>query len=330
VRCTMGAFAVLAFSLLMVNIASAYGYGTSSISLGSYSASITSGASTSTSYTVNLASGSTWGTTLSVVNNNQLASQGVMVSLSNPSGDPPYSGTMTIQTSSTTAAGSYTITLTATGDDPSTSDANFALTVSSAQQTTAATTAPTTAGQNQTTIPTTVPQTTLPSTTVPSYTTISQNYYGSSAGSLPLESSAAIVVIILAALYGLFVWKSMLTRLVVIGTALILIGTVAWLYGDYAGGLQGYIWGGFAAILVGTAAWVYGDMRGGTFKQSVGKLVWLSIILILIGAIGWAYGELYAPGMPAYWWGGAALLVIGTFVWVYGDAKAGAFLRRGK
>jgi hypothetical protein len=332
VRCTMGAFAVLAFSLLMVNIASAYGYGTSSISLGTYSASVVAGAGTSTSYTVNLASGSTWGTTLSVVNNNQLASQGIMVSLSNPSGDPPYSGTMTISTSNTTAPGAYNITLAATGDDPSSSSTNFVLAVSAptSTPTTQTTTAPSV--NNATTAQTTSMQQTTtisqPTTTV-NYSSTGA-YYSSGNSTAQLAPSALIILLILGAIYGLFTWKTTAARLAVIGTALILIGTVAWLYGDYAGGLSAYIWGGFAAILIGTAAWTYGDAKGGTFKQSIGKLVWLSIILILIGAFGWAYGELYAPGMPVYWWGGAALLVIGTFVWVYGDAKAGAFLRRNK
>ncbi|MDE1855227.1 MAG: hypothetical protein KGH57_02835 [Candidatus Micrarchaeota archaeon] len=336
----IAALSMLLFSLLVVNVASAYGYGTSSISLASGSARLTSGNGTSVSYTVNLASGSTWGTTLNVVNAQQLDSQGIAVTLSPSSGDPTFSGTMSIKVGAAAQAGTYTIVLQATGDDPSTSNATFALTVL-APATTSAQTTTTNATQNKTSSAqqtTSLQQTTTirQPTTTASQPTTSANYYnspgayyGSGNATAQLASSALIILIILGALYGLFMWKSMLTRLVVIGTALILIGTVAWLYGDYLGGIQSYIWGGFAGILVGTAAWIYGDIGGGTFKQALaGRLSLLGIILILIGAFGWAYGELYSPGMSAYWWGGTALLVIGTLAWLYGDVKAGAFLKK--
>ncbi|MDE1873817.1 MAG: hypothetical protein KGI04_01715 [Candidatus Micrarchaeota archaeon] len=324
----LGAVLAIAALLAMANGVFAYGYGTSSISLGSYSRSMMNGNSTSVSYTVNLASGSTWGTTLSVVNNNQLASHGIMVSLSNPSGDPPYSGTMSISASSTTPAGTYNVTLAATGDDPSTSNSNFVLTVL-APTTTAQTT--TVGSANQTT---TAQQTTsVASTSIQPSSTIAYNstgaYYSNGNSTAQLASSVLIVLIILGALYGLFAWKSALTRLVVIGTALILIGTVAWLYGDYSGGIQSYIWGGVAAIAVGTLMWIYGDAKGGTFKQKgASGAVYLGIALIVIGLLGWVYGEVGAPGVSEYWWGGTVLLVVGTVIWLYGDAKAGAFLRR--
>ena len=325
-RGTTGALIILVFSLLAINTASAYGYGTSSVSMSRGSASVPQGGGSSVNYTVNLASGNTWGTTLSVVNNNQLSSQGIMVSLSNPSGDPPFSGTMAVTTSSSTPAGTYNVTLAAAGDDPSTSNADYMLTVLAP----ATTVQTTTVGSGNKT--TTAQQTTSQATTsVQQTATVSGTggYYGSGNAAEQLASSALIILIILGALYGLFVWKSTLTRLVVIGTALMLTGIIAWLYGDYAGGIQSYIWGGFAGILVGTAAWVYGDIRGGTFKRAVaGKLSLLGIVLILIGLIGWAYGELYAPGVSSYWWGGTVLLVIGTIAWLYGDLKAGAFLRR--
>ncbi len=324
----LGVVLAIVALLAMANGVFAYGYGTSSISLGSYGTSMMNGNSTSVSYTVNLASGSTWGTMLNVVNSQQLDSQGIAVTLSPSSGDPPFSGTMSIKVGAAAQAGNYSIVLSATGDDPSSSNATFALSVLSATPTTTAQTTTTNATNSQTTtlkLTTTVRQ----PTTTANYSTGGTTYYGPGNSTAQLASSALIVIIILAALYGLFVWKSMLTRLVVMGTALILIGTVAWLYGDYAGGIQSYIWGGFAAILVGTGVWAYGDMKGGTFKQATpGKLVWISIILILVGAIGWGYGEAYAPGMSTYWWGGTAPLVVGTLLWLYGDAKAGAFVRR--
>ena len=327
------ALAMLVFSLLMANVVSAYGYGTSSISLNSNGSSLAAGGSTSVGYTVSLASGSTWGTTLSVVNAQQLSSSGISVSLSNTYGDPTYSGTMTVNVGASAQPGNYTITLSATGDDPSTSNANFALTVlAPAPATTAQTT--TAAGQTTSQQTTSVqPTTTAPqSTTTANYTPTGVGaYYSPGNGTAQIASSVLIVIIVLAALYGLFAWKSRLARLAVIGAALILIGIVAWLYGDYAGGIQSYIWGGVAAIVIGTVAWTYGDAQGGTFRQKgAGRASYLGIALIVIGLLGWIYGELGAPGVPSYWWGGTALLAIGTLVWLYGDVKAGAFLRKSR
>ncbi len=57
-----GTGALALFALLAVlGTVSAYGYGTSSISLASSAGSINKGAGTSVSYAVNLASGNTWG-----------------------------------------------------------------------------------------------------------------------------------------------------------------------------------------------------------------------------------------------------------------------------
>ncbi|MCL5239290.1 MAG: hypothetical protein M1286_02365 [Candidatus Marsarchaeota archaeon] len=323
------ALIILALSFLVVNTVSAYGYGTSSITLASSSVSLSPGNGTSVGYTVSLASGSTWGTTLSVVNSGQLATDGIKVSLSNTYADPTYSGTMTIGTSGSTPQGKYTILLAATGDDPSTSNATFELTVlAKPLPTTAQTTTTNTTVHNTTTVQgTTTQQTTMPSTTTKNYTTSA--YYSPAGGTAALASPALIVIIALAAIYGIYTYKSRLARLTIIGAALILIGTVAWLYGDYSGGIQTYIWGGAAAVAIGTAAWTYGDAGGGTFKQkSSSGAVYLGIAIIAVGFLAWIYGELGAPGVSSYWWGGTALLVIGTLVWLYGDAKAGAFLRR--
>ena len=324
------ALAIVLFSLMLVNIASAYGYGTSSISLASSSASLRPGNGTSVGYTVSLASGSMWGTTLSVANSGQLATEGITVSLSNTYADPTYTGTMSVGTSKTAHAGSYSVVLTATGDDPSTSNATFALTVLAPPATTVQTTISNTTKSQTTTVQTTVIPLTTIATTTKNYTAVT-GYYGAVSGSAAYASSALIVILVIAALYGIYVWKSRLARLVIMGAALILIGTVAWLYGDYAGGLQGYIWGGFAAVVIGTIVWVYGDAAGGTFGQrEAGRLAYAGIALIVIGAIVWIYGELAQPGIASYWWAGTVLLVVGTFVWLYGDVRAGAFLRRSR
>ncbi|MEM3791138.1 MAG: hypothetical protein QXL16_00195 [Candidatus Micrarchaeaceae archaeon] len=126
-----------------------YGYGTSSISLSSSSLSLYPGSSTSAKYSVDLSSGSTWGTTLQVVNVQQLSSSGISVSLSNAYGDPPFSGTVSISVSKNTKPGNYSIELQATGDDPSqaTSINLVVLAPSSASSSSSSSTTPTTAPQ---------------------------------------------------------------------------------------------------------------------------------------------------------------------------------------
>jgi len=141
------ALALLVFATLL-GTSFAGGLGTSSISMASSSGAVGQGSSTTVSYTVNLASGNTWGTTLSVVNASALKSDGISVSLSNTYADPPYSGTMSISTSSSAKAGIYYITLAATGDDPSSSPANFVLNVTSF-------TAPRTTAPSTSTVPVT-------------------------------------------------------------------------------------------------------------------------------------------------------------------------------
>lgn len=144
------AISVLAALFLAGSAAAQYGYGTSSIALNSTSGAATAGAGTSVGYTVNLASGNTWGTTLSVQNSALLSSSGITVMLSNPSGDPPFSGTASIDTSANTPTGAYSITFVATGDDPSSSPAVYTLTVTASSTTTVATTSGSTSGSTST------------------------------------------------------------------------------------------------------------------------------------------------------------------------------------
>ena len=119
---------VLAF--LAGTVSAQYGgYGTSSIAISPGSASVPAGQSTNASYTVSLASGSTWGTNVNVVDASSLSSHGITVTLSKTYAEPTFTGTMTVKVGSTTAPGTYNVTLNATGDDPSASPATFALTV---------------------------------------------------------------------------------------------------------------------------------------------------------------------------------------------------------
>lgn len=129
----------------------------------------------------------------------------------------------------------------------------------------------------------------------------------------------AVIAIILLA-----VMKAMQTRLTIIGVALILIGTVAWLLGDYAAG-PSYIMYGAAAVVVGWLIWLYADLKLLSSK-AVGMIVMAGVALSLIGTAIWLYGDYLLGISPTYIWGGVALIVIGTLVWLFGDAKAGAFV----
>jgi hypothetical protein len=213
---------------------------------------------------------------------------------------------LTVITSQTTSTGSnvYKIILAATGDDPSQVNAVLNVSVGGAYVPTTTTAAP---GQT---------------TTVSGGT-----YYPTSGSGMMIASTVLMLLIAAITIYLAITWKTMLARLAIIGTGLILIGTVAWIYGDYAGGLMAYVWGGVAAIAVGTLVWIYGDVKAETFKQSLpGKLALAGLALIVIGTVLWLYADYYAGSMLEVWIG-VALIVVGTAAWLYGEAKAGAFLK---
>ncbi|KAA8922475.1 MAG: hypothetical protein F6Q11_04295 [Thermoplasma sp.] len=101
--------------------------GTSSISVTPTGVTVPAGSSGSFNYKVNLISGSTWGTQISVS-----APSGITVSFSDSSGDPPFSGTATVVVARTVAPGTYTVEISATGDDPSSSPATLTIDVTNA------------------------------------------------------------------------------------------------------------------------------------------------------------------------------------------------------
>jgi uncharacterized protein (UPF0333 family) len=137
---------------LYLNPSTSGGIGTSTIQLAKSDGTIAAGGSTSLSYTVTLASGSKWGTSLQVSNADTLSNDGITATTSTGAMDPPYSGTLSIAVGSTTSPGTYQIVLKATGDDPSATDAVFVLTVTSAiTTTTSSTTTSTTTTTSSTT-----------------------------------------------------------------------------------------------------------------------------------------------------------------------------------
>jgi hypothetical protein len=136
---------------LYFNPSTSGGIGTSSIQLAESNGTVAAGGTTSFSYTVALASGTKWGTSLQVSNADTLGNDGITATVSTAAMDPPYSGTLTIAASSSAAPGTYQIVLKATGDDPSTTDAIFTLTVTTAgSMTSSSTTSSTTVSTTST------------------------------------------------------------------------------------------------------------------------------------------------------------------------------------
>lgn len=98
--------------------------GTSTINLNRTSVNIVSGSSSQVAYTVKLASGTTWGTSISASE-----PSGITTTFSASQGDPPYTGTATISVANTVDNGTYSISFSASGDDPSSSPAILNVTV---------------------------------------------------------------------------------------------------------------------------------------------------------------------------------------------------------
>jgi hypothetical protein len=110
----------------IVTSPSAYGgaLGSSTIILGEKSVTIKAGSSQTVSYTVNLTSGTKWGTTIGANSIN-----GFSVSFSKTCADPTYAGTATISVASSVNNGTYTLEFSATGDDPTSSSTSLTVTV---------------------------------------------------------------------------------------------------------------------------------------------------------------------------------------------------------
>ena len=214
----------------------AAGYGTSSISLSSGSVSMGAGGSASVNYSVSLASGVTWGTSLVVVDQAQLSSYDINVTLSKKFGDPSYSGVLTVSALPSAANGTYDVVLAATGDDPSVNNATLTVIVGHAS--------------NATTLPTT------------SIAAGRGAHSGYSIGTNLILMIIGVVVVLAGMALAMLKKKAPSSRLILLGVALILIGVVVWLYGDYSGGVLTYIWSGVALIAVGIMVWLIGDHKG--------------------------------------------------------------------
>lgn len=120
---------LIIFFMSLTSISSASAIGSSTIHLSSSSISVQQGGSQSIGYTVTLTSGTTWGTEITAS-----SPTGISVSLSNPSGDPTFSGTADISVASSVSPGTYTVTFKASGDDPSTNSPSLSVQVTAVQR----------------------------------------------------------------------------------------------------------------------------------------------------------------------------------------------------
>ncbi len=309
--------------VLLAGFASAqYGYGTSSISVQRYNVTMYNGGSIRLNYSVNLASGSTWGTTLAVTDNQRLLSQGISTTLSKTYGNPTYKGNITISVSPSTPKGYYAITLRATGDDPSARNTTINLIVSEPNSTS------TIAAPANSTNVTIAPTSTTPHVS-PTTTTVQATPAAPLISMQMEELLAGVAAAVIAALALTFVFKGRSTRLTIWGIALVLIGIFSWLYGDYNGFLMAYVWSGIGAVALGIIAWVAGDSMAGAYKSmEVPALLDIAgIIILIVGVLVWLYGDYYYPGSLIYIWTGVGVMLLGTLVWAVGNAMAGAFLR---
>lgn len=232
---------ILVYTISAMPAIAATGYGTSSIVLSKSTINLTQGGSTSVNYTVNLASGSTWGTNLNVANSAQLLPNGISVKLSNSYGDPPYSGILTVYANSTSKKGLYNIVLSATGDDPSTNNTILQVYVN-------------------TRIYTVTAKTAQPNATTSILYGTSPAYQSFSANALFLAIGIAIILIVMT--MAIIKKREPASRLIILGVAIIFVGILVWLYGDYSGGNFTYIWSGVILILIGIFVWLAGDHKG--------------------------------------------------------------------
>lgn len=269
------ALSLLAILSVIAPYASAYGYGTSSISFAHQNVSVAAGSSLNANYTVNLATGQSWGTMFQLA---KAAPSGITVSVSHPSNySVPFSGYLTIQVAASTAPGQYPLVFMATGDDPTTQNATLIVNVPSPTTVPAmnhTSNSMTSNGMSNTVVQTAgstaLPQSSVVSTVYYQTSGSSNSWSSSSSGSNAFVLEVFLALVVILTLYSLIRWKMMTTRLIVIGVALILIGTAVWLYGDYGAGPQ-YIWPGVIGIGIGTVLWIYADWKAGAFKMPAKK-----------------------------------------------------------
>lgn len=175
-----------------------YGYGTSEVVVNNNNVTLYPGGSTTISFTVKLVSGNTWGTNVKIVT----SSSYISATASPSSGDPTFSGKLTISVAANAAPGVYEINISATGDDPSSSSTTIYVYVKSNTSTTMTSTTTTTTSTPSSVATTTMVTTTKTVTTTSTYTATAPSP-SSSSSLAPLGAFVVVVILSLAAVLGL-------------------------------------------------------------------------------------------------------------------------------
>jgi hypothetical protein len=179
-----------------------YGYGssgTSQVIVNETNVTLPPGGSITLSFEVKLVSGTTWGTQVQV----STSSSYVSASASPSSGDPTFSGTLTIKVSPSAPPGTYEVNVSATGDDPSEAPAVIYVVVESTTTTTSTSTPTTTTTSTTTATPVSTTTSQLPSTVTTTVTTTTTTTVSSGVGAAPLAAFIAVVIISVALVVGL-------------------------------------------------------------------------------------------------------------------------------
>ncbi len=310
--------ALISFVILATVTYAQYGYGYSHVVLQQSSVTLINGGISKINYTVQLTSGNTWGTTINIVNAQALTSEGITTTLSKTYGNPPYNGNLTINISPSAEKGTYQMILNATGDDPSTNNTVLVINIVAPGQSTT-----TIQPNSSSNVTTSIAATTIPAAS----TTIPYNVLSNPVGSMDAlyTGIAGIIVALIIAGALMLPFKGTPTRLDIWGAALIVIGTIAWLAGDYTF-ISTLLWAGVALLALGIIVWLAGDVMAGSFKKTSSHtaLIVLGLVLIIVGMGVWLYGDFHGGGWPEVWVG-VGLIVIGTLIWLAGNAIGGAF-----
>ncbi len=87
-----------------------------------------------------------------------------------------------------------------------------------------------------------------------------------------LAIGGIFAIILLVSAYLMIEIRHISIVLIILGIALLLIGTDIWLYGDLYN-IVAYELGGVIVLLVGNITWILGDYMGGAFDERIAALM---------------------------------------------------------
>lgn len=199
------------FAVALLSVVCALGYvnaqsstpqtGNSTINLTSQSGTILQGGKVSIGINVSLHSGQAGGSTFQVNNKSVLISNniGVVYSPVNGYGNPPYTGTIYFIANANATPGTYLVTISVIGADPTIKNVGYYLTIATPTTTTATTSYPITIpNTSASTVPTTTQKTNATGQSSPQ-----------SSGNGSLAAIAGFIVVIIIVIGALYFWMQM-------------------------------------------------------------------------------------------------------------------------